>query len=88
MWCYQRRVEYHHNGKDVDECIDCGPVYAHSIVMYKKKMAVWSKPKKGWWFVGMTHNRRIALNIVATYGRSRYALVIGLFCGRLMLMAN
>ena len=30
----------------------------------------------------MTQNRRIALNIVATYGRSLYALVIGLFCGR------
>lgn len=35
----------------------------------------------------MTENRRIALNIVATYGRSLYALVIGLFCGRWMLMA-
>ena len=30
----------------------------------------------------MTANRRIFLNIVATYGRSLYALVIGLFCGR------
>ena len=30
----------------------------------------------------MTQNRRIVLNIVATYGRSLYALVIGLFCGR------
>ena len=30
----------------------------------------------------MTQNRRIALNIVATYGRSLYALVIGLCCGR------
>lgn len=30
----------------------------------------------------MTPNRRIFLNIVATYGRSLYALVIGLFCGR------
>ena len=29
----------------------------------------------------MTQNRRIVLNIVATYGRSLYALVIGLFCG-------
>lgn len=29
----------------------------------------------------MTQERRIALNIVATYGRSPYALVIGLFCG-------
>lgn len=29
----------------------------------------------------MTQNRRIMLNIVATYGRSLYALVIGLFCG-------
>ena len=29
----------------------------------------------------MTQNRRIVLNIVATYGRSLYALVIGLFGG-------
>lgn len=35
----------------------------------------------------MTPNRRIALNIIATYGRSLYALVIGLFCGRWTLMA-
>ena len=35
----------------------------------------------------MTQNRRIVLNIVATYGRSLYALVIGLFCGRWTLMA-
>lgn len=35
----------------------------------------------------MTENRRIALNVVATYGRSLYALVIGLFCGRWTLMA-
>ncbi|MBQ0032473.1 MAG: hypothetical protein KBT68_06700, partial [bacterium] len=35
----------------------------------------------------MTENRRIALNIVATYGRSLYALVLGLFCGRWTLMA-
>lgn len=35
----------------------------------------------------MTQNRRIMLNIVATYGRSLYALVIGLFCGRWALMA-
>ena len=35
----------------------------------------------------MTANRRIALNIIATYGRSLYALVIGLFCGRWTLMA-
>lgn len=35
----------------------------------------------------MTQNRRIALNIIATYGRSLYALVIGLFCGRWTLMA-
>ena len=35
----------------------------------------------------MTPNRRIFLNIVATYGRSLYALVIGLFCGRWTLMA-
>lgn len=35
----------------------------------------------------MTQNRRIALNIFATYGRSLYALVIGLFCGRWTLMA-
>ena len=35
----------------------------------------------------MTANRRILLNIVATYGRSLYVLVIGLFCGRWTLMA-
>ena len=35
----------------------------------------------------MTANRRIFLNIIATYGRSLYALVIGLFCGRWSLMA-
>lgn len=35
----------------------------------------------------MTANRRIFLNIIATYGRSLYALVIGLFCGRWTLMA-
>ena len=35
----------------------------------------------------MTENRRIVLNIVATYGRSLYALAIGLFCGRWTLMA-
>ena len=34
----------------------------------------------------MSPNRRIVLNIVATYGRSLYALVIGLFCGRWTLM--
>ena len=45
----------------------------------------------------MTPKRRIALNIVATYGipraklalcgvRSLYALALGLFCGRLALM--
>ena len=35
----------------------------------------------------MSPNRRIFLNIVATYGRSVYSLVIGLFCGRWALMA-
>ena len=35
----------------------------------------------------MTQNRRIVLNIVATYGRSLYALVIGLFTARWALMA-
>jgi len=35
----------------------------------------------------MTANKRIFVNIVATYGRSLYALVIGLFCGRWTLMA-
>ena len=34
----------------------------------------------------MSPNRRIFLNIIATYGRSLYALVIGLFCGRWTLM--
>ena len=37
--------------------------------------------------MALTPNRRIFLNIVATYGRSLYALVIGLFCGRWTLMA-
>ena len=36
----------------------------------------------------MTPNRRIFLNIVATYGRSLYALVVGLFCGRWTLMSS
>ena len=36
----------------------------------------------------MTPNRRIFLNIVATYGRSLYALTIGLVCGRRTLMSN
>lgn len=35
----------------------------------------------------MTANRRIALNIIATYGRSLSALVIGLFCGWWTLVA-
>lgn len=35
----------------------------------------------------MTENRRIALNVFATYGRSLYALVVGLFTGRWILMA-
>lgn len=35
----------------------------------------------------MAANRCIFLNIVATYGRSLYALVIGLFCGRWTLTA-
>ena len=35
----------------------------------------------------MTENKRIALNVVATYGRSLYALAIGLLCGRWTLMA-
>ncbi len=35
----------------------------------------------------MTENRRIVLNIVATYGRSLYALVCGLFTTRWVLMA-
>ena len=35
----------------------------------------------------MTQNRRIFLNIVATYGRSLYALVLGLFTARWALMA-
>ena len=36
---------------------------------------------------GMSPNRRIFFNIVATYGRSLYALVIGLFTARWVLMA-
>jgi len=35
----------------------------------------------------MSPNRLIFLNIIATYGRSLYALAIGLFCGRWTLMA-
>ena len=35
----------------------------------------------------MTPNRRIFLNIVATYGRSLYALVCGLFISRWVLAA-
>lgn len=35
----------------------------------------------------MTENKRIALNIVATYGRSLFALVCGLFTSRWVLMA-
>ena len=35
----------------------------------------------------MTPNRRILLNVVATYGRSLYALVLGLFTARWALMA-
>ena len=35
----------------------------------------------------MTQNRRIVLNIVATYGRSLYALVLGLFTARWALQA-
>lgn len=35
----------------------------------------------------MSPNKRIALNIIATYGRSLYQLVIGLLCGRWSLMA-
>ncbi len=35
----------------------------------------------------MTENKRIALNIVATYGRSLFALACGLFTGRWTLMA-
>jgi O-antigen/teichoic acid export membrane protein len=35
----------------------------------------------------MTPARRIILNIAATYGRSLYALAVGLFCGRWALMA-
>ena len=35
----------------------------------------------------MTPNRRIFLNIVATYGRSLYALMCGLFPARWVLAA-
>ena len=35
----------------------------------------------------MTPKRRIILNVAATYGRSLYTLVVGLFCGRWALMA-
>ncbi len=36
----------------------------------------------------MTTNHCMLLNIVVTYGRSLYALVIGLFCGRWTLMGR
>ena len=36
----------------------------------------------------MSPNRRIFLNIVATYGRSLYALVCGLFISRWVLAAE
>lgn len=35
----------------------------------------------------MTANRRIFLNVIATYCRSLYALVVGLLCGRWTLLA-
>ena len=35
----------------------------------------------------MTENRRIFWNVVATYGRSVYSLILGLLCGRWTLMA-
>lgn len=35
----------------------------------------------------MTENRRIILNVIATYGRSLYSLVCGLFTARWVLMA-
>ena len=35
----------------------------------------------------MTENRRIFLNIAATYGRSLYGILLGLMCGRWTLMA-
>lgn len=35
----------------------------------------------------MTQNRRIVLNILATYGRSLFALVCGIFTGRWVLMS-
>ena len=37
--------------------------------------------------VSMTENRRIALNIAATYGRSLFALACGLFTGRWVLLS-
>lgn len=35
----------------------------------------------------MTAGRKIALNVVVTYGRSLYVLLIGIFCGRWALMS-
>lgn len=35
----------------------------------------------------MTPKRRIFLNIIATYGRSLYAIIVGLFCGRWTYLA-
>ena len=37
--------------------------------------------------MALSHNRRIALNVVATYGRSLYKLAIGLISGRWTLLA-
>ena len=35
----------------------------------------------------MTENRRIILNVVATYGRTLFTVACGLFAGRWALMA-
>lgn len=35
----------------------------------------------------MSPGKRIFLNVAATYGRSLYALVVGLFCARWVLMS-
>ena len=47
----------------------------------------WICPQAGNGALAVTRNARIALNIAATYGRSLYALVVGLFTSRWALQA-
>ena len=57
------------------------------IIVFRQCVGETSDGKEETHAINMSPNRRIILNIVATYGRSLYALVIGLFCGRWALMA-